>query len=277
MTKPRILLQLDADPQPSVFDAVVAVDAGVECLLRHGGVRPQDVRALVHGTLFTRGLEDLRRTAIFVGGSQVLAGEALLAEVLQAFFGPFRVSVMMDANGANTTAAAAVLAAARHVPLSGAEALVLGGTGPVGQRVVRLLAREGAAVRVASRSIERARETCEAVEGHVPEARVSPLAVKGPEESAKALAGAAIVIAAGAAGVELLSADARRAATALRVASIEATDRARERDGATCYGALGVGGAKMKIHKAALRRLFRSNDQVFDAEQVYELGRELEG
>ena len=29
-TKPKILIQLDTDPQPSVFDAVVAVDAGVE-------------------------------------------------------------------------------------------------------------------------------------------------------------------------------------------------------------------------------------------------------
>ena len=28
--KPKILIQLDTDPQPSVFDGVVAVDAGVE-------------------------------------------------------------------------------------------------------------------------------------------------------------------------------------------------------------------------------------------------------
>ena len=29
-TKPKILIQLDTDPQPSVFDAVVAVDAGAD-------------------------------------------------------------------------------------------------------------------------------------------------------------------------------------------------------------------------------------------------------
>ena len=29
MSKPSILIQLDTDPQPSVFDGVVAVDAGV--------------------------------------------------------------------------------------------------------------------------------------------------------------------------------------------------------------------------------------------------------
>ena len=93
--KPTILVQLDSDPQPSVFDSVVAIDAGVDHLLRHGGVRPKDVRDLVYGTIFTRGVEDLRRTAVFVGGSDVAAGEAVLEEVCRTFFGPIRVSVMI--------------------------------------------------------------------------------------------------------------------------------------------------------------------------------------
>ena len=59
--KPKILIQLDTDPQPSVFDAVVAVDAGVEHLFRHGGVTPANVRDLVYGALFTRGPADLGR------------------------------------------------------------------------------------------------------------------------------------------------------------------------------------------------------------------------
>src|SRR4051812_44870573 len=109
--KKSILLQLDPDPQPSVFDAVVAVDAGADVLFRHGGVAPQAVRDLVYGALFTRGRTDLNRTAIFVGGSDVRAGEAILKAVTDTFFGPFRVSVLFDANGCNTTAAAAVLAA----------------------------------------------------------------------------------------------------------------------------------------------------------------------
>ncbi len=41
------------------------------------------------------------------------------------------------------------------------------------------------------------------------------------------------------------------------------------------YGALGVGGTKMKIHKAALRRLFESNDQILDAETIFEIGQQL--
>ncbi len=152
----NILLCLDTDPQPSVFDGVVAVDAGIDHLFRHGGVTPDDVRDLVHGAMFTRGGKSLKHTAVFIGGSDVQAGEQLLAAAQQAFFGPVRVSLMLDSNGSNTTAAAAVVAARKHLPF-GPEttATILGGTGPVGQRVVRMLAQEGVEVRVASRRISR--------------------------------------------------------------------------------------------------------------------------
>ena len=48
MSKPTILLQLDTDAQPSVFDSVVAIDAGVTQLLRHGDVSPDTLRDLVY-------------------------------------------------------------------------------------------------------------------------------------------------------------------------------------------------------------------------------------
>ena len=107
MAKPKILVQLDSDAQASVFDGVVAVDAGVDHLFRHAGVEVLQVRDLVYGAMFTRGVDDLANTAIFVGGSDVAAGELILTEIQRAFFGPLRVSVMLDSNGANTTAAAA--------------------------------------------------------------------------------------------------------------------------------------------------------------------------
>src|SRR4051812_26370900 len=143
MSFPKILLCLDTDPQPSVFDGVVAVDAGVEHLFRHAGITPDGVRDLVYGTIFTRGPADLKNTAIFIGGSDVDAGEHVLAAVRAVFFGPMRVSLMLDSSGANTTAAAAVLIAGKHVPLGESTATVLGATGPVGRRVVQLLARAG--------------------------------------------------------------------------------------------------------------------------------------
>ena len=153
MAKSKILIQLDTDPQPSAFDAIVAVDAGVEQLLRHGGVTVDEVQELVYGGMFTRSPADLKSTAIFVGGSNLAAAEEILGKIRRTFFGPLRLSVLFDPNGANTTAAAAVLAASRHIPLDGAEALVLAATGPVGSRAVRLLAGRGAVVSVGSRDL----------------------------------------------------------------------------------------------------------------------------
>jgi hypothetical protein len=221
--KPSILIQLDTDPQPSVFDGVVAVDSGVDHLFRHGGIGPEGVRDLVYGALFTRGPADLKRSAIFVGGSNVTAAEAVLEAVKKSFFAGFRVSVLFDPNGSNTTAAAAVLAALEGSggSLQGVKTAVLAGTGPVGQRVARLLSRLGAEVAIGSRAID--------------------LNAVPPS------------------GIEV----------------VKPTDKGVERQGVRCWGALGVGGTKMKIHKAAIKALFESNDRVLDAEEVLEIGQSL--
>jgi hypothetical protein len=285
MDKRKILIQLDSDPHASVFDRVVAIDAGADEVFSYGGVKPEQVRDLVHGAIFTRGPKDLKSTALFIGGSDMAAGERLLQEAQRHMIPQYglRVSVLLDANGANTTAAAAVRAAARHVELKESPVLVLAATGPVGQRAVRLLAREGAHVRVASRQRARSEAVCEAVRARVQGAQVEPVSTATPQELAGALTGRNLVIAAGAAGVQLLPLQARKACPELRVAidlnavppvgveGVEVTDKGKERDGVICYGAVGVGDTKMKIHKAALARLFERNDQVLDAEEVYAL------
>src|SRR5262245_11747471 len=167
MDKRKILIQLDSDPQASVFDRVVAIDAGADEVFSYAGVTVEQVRDMVHGAIFTRG--DLKRTAIFVGGSDVAMGEKLMQEALRHMLPQFglRVSILLDANGANTTAAAAVRAASRHLELKGVPALVLGGTGPVGQRVARLLARQGAQVRVGSRQVSRAAAVCDTLRARI--------------------------------------------------------------------------------------------------------------
>jgi saccharopine dehydrogenase-like NADP-dependent oxidoreductase len=160
---------------------------------------------------------------------------------------------------------------------------VLAATGPVGQRVARLLARQGATVRAASRQRGRAEAVCQAVRERVSGAKIEPVGTGNPEEVKAALAGCPLVVSAGAAGVLLLPRSVRTACPDLRVAidlnavpplgieGVEVTDKAMTRDGVLCYGAIGVGGTKMKLHKAAIARLFERNDQVFDAEEVYAL------
>ncbi len=285
MTKRKILIQLDSDADPSVFDRVVAIDAGAEEVFSYGGVKPETIRDKVHGAIFTRGPKDLAHTAFFIGGSNVGVGEKLLAEVQQHMLPQFglRVSVLLDASGANTTAAAAVRSAARHLDLTQTRALVLGGTGPVGQRVALLLALQGAEVRVASRQLERAAQVVQRVRDKAPGGRLEPAAIDGPNDLEAALDGRTVVFAAGAAGVVLLPKAARVACKTLRVAvdlnavpplgieGLEVTDKGVDRDGVLSYGALGVGDLKMKIHRAAVARLFESNDQVLDAQQIYAL------
>ena len=280
----KLLVQLDGDPHPSVFDRIVAHDAGADEVLSYGGVGPRDVMPLVHGTLFTRGPKDLHHTAIWVGGSSVPHSEELLDAVVKSFFGPFRVSVMMDANGCNTTAAAAVARLAEAVGLKGARVVILAGTGPVGVRAAVLFAREGASVALTSRSLERARAACERLrQGFGVE--VTPVEARDDAGVARALEGAHVCLTAGAAGTTLLRratwephptlraiADVN-AVPPLGVEGIEATDKGADRAGKVVFGALGVGALKMKVHKACIARLFERNDQVLDLDAIYAIAR----
>ena len=282
----RVLIQLDCDPQPSTFDAIVAVDAGVDVVLRHGAVTAENVVPLVHGAMFTRGGAELAATAIFVGGSDVAAAEAVFARVRATFFGPVRVGVLLDPSGANTTAAAAVIAAARHLPCAaGGEGVVLGGTGPVGQRVARLLARRGVAVTLVSRDAGRAAATVAGIRRAVPGAAIEPAGVAELVGAGAdgALARAQLVVAAGAAGACLLTAEQRRALAATvcidlnavppaGIEGIAPTDKARADGAALLYGALGVGSTKMKIHRAAIARLFAADAPALDADELLALG-----
>jgi hypothetical protein len=291
MDKRKILIQLDPDPQPSTFDRVVAIDAGADEVFSYGNVLADQVKSLVYGAIFTRGPKDLKSTALFIGGSEVAAGERLLDEVRKHMIpaAGLRVSVLLDPNGANTTAAAAVRVAAKHLDLRSTNALVLGGTGPVGQRVARLLAQQGTIVRLGSREQARARSACERIEARVPGVLVVPAATGTEADLKAALAGQKLVIAAGASGARLLPKAIRATNAGLKVAidlnavpptgieGVEITDKAAQHDGVVCYGAVGVGETKMKIHKAAIARLFQSNDQILDAEEVYALAATIEG
>ena len=69
MVMRKLLLQLDSSRLPSVFDRIVAYDAGADEVLSCGGVTESDVRDLVHGCLFTRGPKDLKNSAVFIGGA----------------------------------------------------------------------------------------------------------------------------------------------------------------------------------------------------------------
>jgi len=288
MSKPKILIQLDTDAKASVFDAVVAIDSGVERLLQYSGIRPEDVRGLVHGAMYTRGPSDLKNTAVFIGGSNVTDGEAIAAIARDTLFDPFRLSIMLDSNGANSTAAAAVLSASKHISLENSTSLVMAATGAVGQRVCRILANAHSHVTVVSRSLERSRECIDRlVASGVSASRLTAACSTDLATLASALAESQLVFGCGAAGARLLDAAQLRLATKLRVAidlnavppmgieGIELTDKGVQRGNRFDYGALGVGGLKMKIHKACIAALFESNQRFLDCEEMLMIGKEI--
>jgi methylenetetrahydrofolate/methylenetetrahydromethanopterin dehydrogenase (NADP+) len=282
----KLLLQLDSSPHPSVFDRVVAFDAGADEVMSYGGITVDAVRDLVHGAIFTRGPKHLHSTAIFIGGSDMSQGEQLLKAVKNAFFGPLRVSVMLDSNGSNTTAVAAV-AKMRHAAgsLDGRSALVTAGSGPVGLRAAGLLAKAGARVTVTSRR---------AGDGSLSEkirqrfgGWVREVAMADASGAAQALEGAEMFLNAGPAGVCLIPRAAWACRAGLQVAAdvnavpplgvegIEVSDDGTVREGVTAFGALGIGNLKMKIHKACIAKLFEKNDVVLDAESISAVADEL--
>lgn len=282
----KLLLQLDTSLHPSVFDRVVALDGGADDVMSYGGVTEDAVRDLVHGAIFTRGPKDLHNTAIFIGGTDMAAGERLLAAVRKAFFGPLRVSVMLDSNGSNTTAVAAVAKLQQAAgSLEGRRAVVSGGSGPVGMRAAGLLARAGAEVAVTSRRPQNG-----TLEERIRQrfgGTVREVVMPDGSHASAALEGAELLLNAGLAGVRLVPRDAWARRSGLRSAAdlnavppagiegIEPNDDGVERDGTMAFGALGVGKLKMKIHRTCIARLFEQNDSVLDAETIAEIAREL--
>jgi methylenetetrahydrofolate/methylenetetrahydromethanopterin dehydrogenase (NADP+) len=283
----KVLLQLDTEDHPSPFDAIVAHDAGVDVLLSHSGVKPESARALAQDAFFTRGPDDLKNTAIWVGGKNVAAGEQIFDEVQKAFFGPFKVSVMIDSNGCNTTAATTIARIAKERSLDGERAVVIG-LGAVGLRSATLLQGEGAEVVVTTLSPD-------LLESHrkprgLDVAKELGLDVREPGDRGElegVLEGAQIVLSAGPAGVSVLRKDFwsshdsielladYNAAEPLGIEDTKATDDMKDYDGKLVLGALAIGGPKMKVHKTCVRRLFESNEAILDTDAVYEIAKEL--
>ena len=202
----KILIQLDTDEHPSTFDAIVAHDADVDVLLRYGGIEPDVVKGLVQSAFFTRGPKDLANMAVWVGGSSVGAGEEVLAAVEEAFFGPFRVSAMLDSNGCNTTAATTVARLASEIDLKG-RTVVIVGAGAVGLRAAKLLIDEGCEVTVSGIPASRFGDKPYRRARGLDVAEKRDMKTVEPEDDdalAKILDGASLVLAAGPAGVELL-------------------------------------------------------------------------
>ena len=282
----KILIQIDSDKIPSSFDSITALDSGVDHILSYGGVLPGEVYDIVYGAISTRGEDELKNSAIFIGGSNVSVGEIMLKEALESFFENTRVSVMMDANGCNTTAAAAVRKILSCGNIKSKKTTVLGGTGPVGMRAAGLLAKEGALVTITSRNLDKANDTCELI-GKRFGVEVSSACVNEIDELEEVLKDSYAVLASGTYGVTMLPESSWKnnpsikvladvnAVPPLGIDGIKSHWSAKEKEGKLIFGAIGIGGLKMKVHRECISQLFGQNDMVLDAEGIYDVASKL--
>jgi methylenetetrahydrofolate/methylenetetrahydromethanopterin dehydrogenase (NADP+) len=283
----KILIQLDTDDHPSPFDAIAAYDAGVDIVLGFGDITTENLDDIVQGALFPRGPGGLANTAFWIGGSSVRDGESVFAAARKLFFEPFQPSIMLDSDGSNTTAAAAVRRVRDAVTLQGSRVAVIGG-GPVGLRTAELLARERAEVTMLTFPPDVMEGEHRRASG-IPMAQEAGFEVIEPASSDEldaVLTGRVAVFAAGPAGTQILrrggwaQVDGLRvvvdysAAEPVGVEGVARDDDLAEEDAVLKLGAMAVGGPKMKLQKHCVQRMFETKGTVLDLQSVYDVALE---
>lgn len=282
----KLLYQFDTDTIASVFDSVLAYDGGADHVTQLAGVTADNCLPLVEGAIYTRAPEYKKNTAIFIGGSDLAAGQELFACVQNIFFDNFSVSIMLDSNGCNTTAAAGVALIADAIDVTDKTAVVLAGTGPVGQRAAAMLALQGANVRLTSRQMARSEHACQRMQKQFG-VTLEPMLAADDKSVEQALDGAHIIFGAGKSGIQLLRAAQWQQHTTLQVLADVGTgripgfegigmmDRNQQRFGKRVFGGIGIGAVKLKLHRTCIARLFTANTLVIDAQQAYLIAQSL--
>lgn len=288
---PRLLIQIDHNPHPRVFDRVMSIDGGADHVLAYGDVDPQDVPLLVTGALYSRPLAELHRTAILVSGTNDHVIEEMVRQARRAFFGDYRVSMMSECKGGNAVAGAAAARIAALADLEGATAAVIGG-GPVGARIAALLSAAGARTRLTVFDPGEADERREFVRTAF-DLALETVVWKSGEPLDGLLDGAAVAVTAGPPGLQLLPRSAWERATGLDLlVDVSGADPAGiegltgEEDGAAVAGAprgiRGLGGLaisrrKVRVHREAVGRLFREEPVELGPVEIAALAREVAG
>jgi hypothetical protein len=289
-----VFIFLDTDKYASPFDMLVTIDTFPDAaILKYENVTGADAAKIVYDTIFPRGPEGAKHTKIFINGSDFKQVSDVLEKTQKCMFPPFENSIIVDPRGAYSTAAAAVaktlgLALEKGFgSLENKNVTVLAGTGPVGQTAVKLYALEKAKVAITSRSLQRAVALAIQINQEVGEERACGVEVQTSEQTGNAIKNAEIVLAAGAGGIQLLSADAFKtyggsckivadvnAIPPVGVEGLESNVEGKEiRPGVYGIGALAIGRLKIKIETELIKRATEEPKGLFDYKIAYEIGK----
>jgi hypothetical protein len=290
-----VFIFLDTDKYASPFDMLVAIDAFPDSMIfKYENVTGEDAARIVYDTVFPRGPEGAKHTKIFINGSNFEQVAAVIAATQKCMASsPFQNSIIVDPRGAYSTAAAAVAKTLGMAlekgfgSLEGKNVTVLAGTGPVGQVAAKLYAAEKANVTITSRSMAKGQAVAAKINREVGAERVKVAEVTTPEQTGEAIKNAEIVLAAGAGGIQLLSAEELKkygglckivadvnAIKPVGVEGLGSTEEGKELlPGVYGIGALAIGRLKIKIETEMIKRATMEPQGLFDYAIAYEIGK----
>ena len=282
-SKPLIMHMITTAKNLSPFDVNMAYDAGWDKCVPYISIETNEVEGLVQDAIFSRP-PGINKTGIFVGGRDPHKAIEMLNICKKSLVPPFTLSGFADPSGAFTTAAGMIAKVEDALKnnfdkdFSGQNVVVFGGTGPVGCIAGVLAASAGAEVIIMGRKKEKCEELAQfCKENYLDSSAVISGAAN--EEFDSHINQVDVVLASGAAGIQLVSEEQLKVATNLKVAAdvnavppsgvagLDAMQDCKELtaslSGAIGIGALAIGQVKYQAQSKLLKKMATSEQPVF--------------
>ena len=295
MSKPLIMHMITTAKNLSPFDVNMAYDAGWDKCVPYTEIEVDDVEGLVQDAIFSRP-PGINKTGIFVGGRDPHKAIDMLKICKKSLVPPFTLSAFADPSGAFTTAAGMIakvedaLKNKFNQDFLGQKIVVFGGTGPVGCIAGILAASAGAKVVIMGRKKEKCEELANFCKENYLDASANISGASNDEFDSQ-IAEVDVVLASGAAGIQLVSEEQLKIATSLKVAAdvnavppsgvagLDAMQDCKELNastsGALGIGALAIGQVKYQAQSKLLKKMANSEEPIFlDFHDALELARE---
>ncbi len=282
MERPHLLHMITPEPNVSPFDVNMAYDAGFDAVIPYPNVAVKDVRGLIQDMIFSRSVNDVKRTACFICGRDSSLALDMLDKAKAAMVPPFEISCFPDPAGSFTTAAAMVACTEKllkdkfQTTLKGLKVKIFGGKGIVGSISGVIAAQAGAeATLVGYDGVDNVRRKAEEFKARF---GVTVLAADGSSDELNTaiLKDADVVFCAARAGVQVLSKKQLAAAPQIKVmADVNAVpppgiegvglkdDGVKLESGAYSIGPLASGDIKVKTQRELLVTLCTSEKPVY--------------
>ena len=291
-----MIIFLDTDKHASPFDILIAIDLFPEAqILNYSDVTLRDAKRIIQDAMFPRGPAGAKHTKIFIGGQDVEKARGILEVAKKSLFPPFELSIIIDPRGAYTTASAAVAKTLKLFKekgfgdFKGKNATILAGTGPVGQVAARLYAMEGGNVVLTSRKLQRATAVASKINTELGTTKVCGAQAAAPDEIGEAIRKADVILAAGAAGIQLLPLNILgdygknckvlgdiNAVPPLGIEGLKSTHKHKEfLPGKFGIGALAIGPLKIQIEGEMFKQAVDSPNGIVDYKVAYEIAKKL--